>query len=368
MKLRRFEMERWQSAYEHVVRFNLSESGVQPLPLTDLVNEEDLKKLLSSPMEYAETRGSMELRRAIAEMYPGCESDNVLVTTGTSEANFLASVGLMDKGSRVVTVLPNYMQVWGLAVSLGCRVEVLRLREDEGWQPSEEEVKRVIDKDAVAVSLSNPNNPTGICLREESRKAIIDAADEAGAWILADEVYRGAEREVEPTPSFWGEYERVLVTSGLSKAFGLPGLRVGWICGPQEMIRELWSLHDYTTIALSKLSEALAVAALSRRRDFLLARTRDIIKRNFPYLEAFVERTRLSWIPPEAGAIAFLRYPWGISSEDLAKLALSRDILLVPGSHFHEEGHLRLGFGMETDMLEGGLRALEAVFQEVSSQ
>jgi aspartate/methionine/tyrosine aminotransferase len=319
-------------------------------------------------MGYAETRGSPELREAISSLYPECGPENILVTTGTSEANFLAALGTMERDARVVTVLPNYMQVWGLATSLGCRVEVLRLREEAGWQPLEEDVKEVIGRDTLAVSLSNPNNPTGIRLTDESRKAIVDAASDAGAWILSDEVYRGAERDGEMTRSFWSEHDRVLVTSGLSKAFGLPGLRVGWICGPQEAIDELWSLHDYTTIALSKVTEALGTLALARRRDQLISRARDIIRRNFPYLEAFVERAGLSWVPPEAGAIAFIGYPWRMPSEELARMALARDILIVPGSHFHEEGHIRLGFGMETDMLEGGLRMLEALLQEVAGR
>ncbi|MFQ5837288.1 MAG: aminotransferase class I/II-fold pyridoxal phosphate-dependent enzyme [Thermoplasmata archaeon] len=365
MKLHRFEMERWQSTHEHGVRFNLSESGVEPVSLGEFLAEEDLKALLRSSLGYAETKGSEDLRRAIADLYAGCGPENVLVTTGTAEANLLVALHTVDRGSRVVTILPNYMQMWGLAASIGREVGVLRLREERGWQPDEEDVKEEVHRKTDVISFSNPNNPTGACLSGESRGAILDAAREADAWILSDEVFRGAERQGGLTDTLWGEYEKVLVTSSLSKAFGLPGLRLGWICGPEDAIEELWSLHDYTTIALSKIVEALGTLALVRWRDKLLSRARGFIRGNFPLIQAFVEGSGLAWIPPRAGAIAFIRYPSRIPSEDLAKRALDKDVLVVPGVHFQDEGYLRVGFGMETGMLEGGLELLEALFQEV---
>ncbi len=347
------------------MRFNLAESGVEPMRLVDLLREEDLRDLLHSPLGYSETRGSEQLRGAIASLYPGCEPDNVLVTTGSAEANFLASLGTMERGAPVVAVLPNYAQVWGLARSLGCDVKELRLIEERGWQPLEEDVKESVLRGTQAIVFSNPNNPTGTRLTEDSRRAIIDAASEEDAWILSDEVYRGAERGGDLTLTFWGEYSKVLVTSGVSKAFGLPGLRLGWVCGPREMIEELWSFHDYTTIAISKITETLGTLVMTHWREKLWSRARDVIRRNFPIVRSFVERTGLMWTPPEAGAIALLKYPWQISSMELADMALKKGVLLVPGSHFLEEGYLRLGFGSDLETLEGGLGRVEALFREV---
>lgn len=363
----RFEMERWQSTYERGVKFNLSESGIEPITLRELLDEEEVRAILKLPLGYAETRGSEHLRSVIASLYEDCGPENILATTGTSEANFLAALGTMGRGSRVVTILPNYMQVWGIARFLGCEVEELRLREEAGWQPDEEDVKGSVRPGTRAIALSNPNNPTGARLTEESRRAINDAASEADAWIISDEVYRGAERKGDLSPTLWGEYENVLVTSGLSKAFGLPGLRLGWICGPRDIIEELWSIHDYTTIAINKITEAVGALVLARWREKLWARGREIIRRNFPLLREFVERTGLAWVPPEAGAIAFLRYPWEMPSIELAKRALQRDVLLVPGSQFREEGYLRVGFGMDSEVLERGLARLESLFEEVDA-
>ncbi len=361
-------MERWQSTFEQAAEYNLSESGVEPLPLAELMDEGELRALLWSPLVYEETQGAEPLRRAIASLYPGAEPENVLVTTGSSEANFLAALGTMERGAGAVAILPNYMQVWGIAHGLGCDVQEVALREERGWQPDEEEVKRAMEGDPRAVSFSNPNNPTGVRLTEASRGALVDAAADAEAWLLADEVYRGAERDGQLTPSLWEATERVLVTAGFSKAFGLPGLRLGWVCGPEETIRRLWALHDYTTIAATTLSTALGAVILSHWRETLWDRARDIIRRNFPLVKAFVAATECTWTPPEAGAIAFLRYPWSLPSEAVAQRAMEEEVLVVPGAHFHREGHLRLGFGMERATLEAGLRRLEALAEELARE
>lgn len=361
-------MERWQSTFEQAVEYNLAESGVEPLPLGDLLDKEELRALLQAPLAYEATQGAEPLRRSIASLYPGAGPENVLVTTGSSEANFLATLGTLERGAGAVAVLPNYMQVWGVARGLGCDVREVSLREDLGWQLDEEELKRAAEGDPQAISFSNPNNPTGVRLTEASREALVDAAADAEAWLLADEVYRGAERDDRLTPTLWGAYERVLVTAGFSKAFGLPGLRLGWVCGPQDAIERLWSLHDYTTIAATTLSTALGTVILSRGREKLWDRARAIIRRNFPLVEAFVAATDCAWVPPEAGAIAFLRYPWPHPSEAVAERALKREVLVVPGAHFGHEGCLRLGFGMEQTLLEAGLERLEALAQELARE
>ncbi len=358
-------MERWQSAHEHYVGANLSESGVEPISLGELLDEREVRDLLRYPLGYAETRGSQGLREAIASLYPECGPENILVTTGTSEANLLVTLGTLERNAQAVTVLPNYLQVWGLAKSLGCSVHVLPLRDRSGWQPDLEEAKEVITPGTQAISVCNPNNPTGVRLSSQSTQTILDLASDADAWILSDEVYRGAEREGDLTPSFWGRHEKVLVTSGLSKAFGLAGLRLGWICGPQDMIEQLWSIHDYTTIAVTKVTEVLGTLAVAEWREGLWSRARKTLRHNFPVLKDFVARNELRWVPPEAGAIAFLRYPWKLPSTKVAAAALQRDVLVVPGSYFRQDGYLRVGYGMSMETLEEGLGRLEATFREL---
>lgn len=357
-------MERWQSVWERQVGVNLSESGVEPVALQDLMHQEDLEALLRQPLGYAETRGSEELRGRVASLYPRCGPENVLITTGTAEANLLMALATAERGSPFVSVLPNYMQVWGLATSWAKPVP-LHLGEDRAWQPGPEAVKEAIGPGTTAISLSHPNNPTGIPLTDDSRRSLLDAAEDRGAWLLADEVYRGAERVGPETPTFWGTRDEVLVASGLSKALGLPGLRLGWILGPADFVDRLWALHDYTTIAPNGLTDLLGRRILGSWRVTLLERTRSILRRNFPALESFVLRNRLQWVPPRAGAIAFLRYSWEIPSFELAERARDAGVLIVPGTHFRKEGYLRLGYGMERAVLERGLGILQGVFDEV---
>ncbi len=365
MKIPPFEMERWQSTWEDRVRVNLAESGVEPLALAELMGEDDLREALRTPLGYAETQGSEALREAVASLYPGCRPENVLVTAGSSEANFLSVLATVEKGASFVAVLPNYMQVWGLAQSWG-RAVPLRLREERSWQLDPEEVKTTVGPGTTSISLSHPNNPTGAAVSTEGRHALLDAAADVGAWVLSDEVYRGAERVGEATPTLWGAGERVLVTSGLSKAYGLPGLRLGWVCGPADLVERLWALHDYTTIAISTLADVLGRRVLGPWREKLLRRAQAILRRNFPVLESFVEENGLQWVPPQAGAISFLRYPWKVPSLEIAQRARDAGVLIVPGAHFREEGYLRIGYGMEEEALKEGLSLLQTVFNQVA--
>ncbi len=293
MKLTPFEMERWQSTYEHRVRFNLSESGVNPLSLDELLelSGHDLRSLGDLHLGYGQSNGSDQLRQLIAAMYPGAQVDNVLVTVGGAEANFATFWQLMEPGEKAAVMLPNYMQVPGLLANFRAEALPFHLREETGWQPDLEELRAALDRGARFVLVTNPNNPTGRSLAPEARDRIVELAALHGAWILADEVYQGAEVTGVETLSFWGTYDRVLVTNSLSKAYGLPGLRIGWVVGPEDVVAELWSRTDYTTITPASLSDRLACLALEpSTRARILKRTRGIIRNNLGTLRASIDR------------------------------------------------------------------------------
>jgi len=223
MKIETFEMERWQSQWENVVEYNLAESGVDPLTVEELLGgPEAVQELGRRQMLYNQGNGTPELRDLIAAIYPDAKRENVLVTHGTCEANYLATWRLVSPGDEVVVMLPNYMQIWGLARGFGGRVTPFHLREDRGWAPDLDELNRVVSPRTRLIAVCNPNNPTGSVLSEAAMNEIVAVARRAGAWLLADEVYQGAERSGETTPSFWGRYEKVIVNNGLSKAYGLP--------------------------------------------------------------------------------------------------------------------------------------------------
>jgi hypothetical protein len=199
----------------------------------------------------------------------------------------------------------------------------------------------------------------------------VAAARRHGAWILADEVYRGAERDGQETTTLWGSYDRLLVTGGLSKAYGLPGLRIGWVVGPAATATELWGRKDYLTISPGALSDRLARTALRPEvRARILVRTRGILNANYPVLEEWVRRrgSLFRLVPPRAGAIAFLRYEWPVSSTELVtRLREEQSVLVVPGDHFGMDGFLRVGFGNEPEDLREGLARMDAVLDRLPS-
>jgi aspartate/methionine/tyrosine aminotransferase len=369
MKIEPFKMERMQSTWEKVVTYDLSESGVHPIPLGELISQEELDELLSLELGYCQTNGTPELRKTISRLYPGSNPDQILVTNGSSEANFILIWSNIEPGDEVLFMLPNYMQMWGLLRGFGASVKPYYLREELSWAPDLEELKNLVTKKTKMIVVTNPNNPTGAILSEEAMKTITELAEGADAWILSDEVYQGAELEGEPTPSFYGKYDKAIVVNGLSKAYGLPGLRMGWIIAPEDFIKKTWSYHDYTTISPSILSDRLAQLALSsENKEKIRQRTQGILKSNFPILESwFKEKNGLfEFIPPRAGAIVFVRYNLEINSTELVnKLIHEKSVLVVPGDHFEIDHFLRIGFGEKEKKLLEALELIGETLNEV---
>ena len=348
-----------QSQWEHRVRYDLSESGVEALTLEEITR--DQKELMRTRLGYAEGTGREETRALVAGFHPGSEAANVVITTGTSEANFIALSTLVATGDEVVVVMPNYMQLHGIAHGLGARVREVWLREERGWTVDLDALRAAVTERTKAICVCTPNNPTGQILSAGEIAAIVRIADSRGAWIIADEVYRGAERSGEESPSFSGRGERVIVTGGLSKVYGLPGLRIGWIVAPRERVEAALEMKDYTTIAPATISEALAQIALERRKQ-LLERARFLLNERWPLLEEWASRRsrELHWTAPAAGAICFFSYQYPIDSMDFVdRLIRDYSTMIVPGIQFRAERHLRIGFGMAPRILTSGLAAID---------
>lgn len=201
---------------------------------------------------------------------------------------------------------------------------------------------------------------------------LIRVARKANAWLLVDEIYRGAEVRDSITPTFWGRYDKLLITSGLSKAFGLPGLRIGWIVAPAKTIAQLCRYRDYTTLTPTFLSDRLARVVMEpARREQVLERTRTIIRRNLPRLESWIRSHRdiLTYIPPVAGAITFFRYKLPISSAALFdRLRKERSVLITPGDHFGAGRYIRVGFGYDVDYTLRGLAQVDTTFEELKKK
>ncbi|HYT76542.1 MAG TPA: aminotransferase class I/II-fold pyridoxal phosphate-dependent enzyme [Vicinamibacterales bacterium] len=374
MKLEPFALERFQSIWENRVAWNVAESGVHPLRVSELIDSAELHDaLMEQTLGYPQTNGTAELREAIAAIYPGATPDHVQVTNGGSEANCILLMKLVEPGDEIVFMTPNYLQASGLARALGAIVRPWTLREAaadrtadrdhpersgpaDRWTLDLDELERLVTPKTRAILLCNPNNPTGARLDAAALDRICNIAATVGAWVIDDEIYRGAEREADDTPTVWGRYDRAIVSSGLSKAFGLPGLRIGWVAGPPALIADLWAVHDYTTIAPGAINDRLARIALTQR-DKLLARTRMIVRTNYPLVKRWIDKQGgLSHIAPEAGAIVFVRHTHPFRSSELAeRLRDERGVLVVPGDYFDMDGYLRIGFGADPEYLESAL-------------
>lgn len=370
MKIPKFEMERMQSTWENVVEMDLSESGVRPVTLGELVEMGlDLEAIVRMPLGYSQSNGTIPLRETLAAHYPGASPDDIEVTNGTSEANYLAALALVREGDEVAFETPNYMQLGGVPQSLGAKVNRFRLRLERDWEPDWEEFERAVNARTRLVYVSNPNNPTGAVLSEEAMRRIVARCDAVGAYLLADEVYQGAEIHDRRTPSFWGMSDRVIVTSGLSKAYGIPGVRIGWLVGPKGFAAECWEQHDYLTICPGKISDAVArVAVRPENRDRLYARTRAILQESLPILRRWVEDFAgfLDFREPRAGAICLVRYGSATPSQELAeRIRVNQSVLIVPGAQLGLEGFLRIWMGAKPDFLGEGLRRIAVELRHV---
>ena len=361
-----FQMERYQSLYWHDVEYDLSESGVLPMSIRELFGPTaDAESFLSSTLGYPLSEGSPETRAAIADWYPGASVDNVTVVNGGSEANLLTLWTLLKPKARLAFMTPNYMQGWGLGRHFGRDTDTFRLRlRGDRWELDLHALDRAVTSSTRVIMVCNPNNPTGHVLTDPEMDAIVAAADRVGAWIVADEIYRGAELDTDETsPTFWGRYDKVVITSGLSKAFAMPGLRVGWIVAPADLITKIWEHHDYTTLTPNSISDRLAGFAMQPFvRENILARTRVIMRGNYPAIDEWLRSHAdiFRWARPTAGAIVYAQHVLPLSGAALVeRIRTDRSVLLVPGSMFGIGKGIRIGFGFDIDHTMEGLARVD---------
>jgi aspartate/methionine/tyrosine aminotransferase len=369
-----FEMERMMSRFEQDVEYNLSESGVHPLRLRELLQDDPalLETMLSTELNYPHVNGIPELRDNIAALYEGAAPENVLVTVGAIEANYLTLRTLLDAGDGIAIMLPNYMQVWGVAKNHALKISTFNLRQEAGWALDAGEIAAAVTAETRLIAVCNPNNPTGHILTRPEMEIIVNAAERVGAWILADEVYAGVERLTdEQTPSFYGLYDKVIAVGSMSKAYGLPGLRLGWAVAPATLIDDIWARHEYIALSATMLSNKLAALALSPAiRPRVIARARKYIRRGYPVLEKWMESNGgiFSLTPPQAAAIAFVGYDLDVNSTTLTeRLRAEKGVLIVPGDHFGIDHFVRISFGLPHDYLTAALDRIQELILELRS-
>lgn len=380
MRIEQFGVEEWMNAYEMTAKYNIAETCVESLTVEELLSlsgniEGSLDEICSIKLTYGEIPGSAELRRYIASLYGRMNEEHILVTQGGIGANFLAQFSLIEPQDSVISVYPTYQQLYSVPKAFGAQVYLWQLRPENGFLPDVEELKAIAKsaKNLKMICLNNPNNPTGALMDENFIKEVIEIADSFGAYVLCDEVYRGLEHETgNITPSIVDLYERGISTGSMSKVFSLAGLRLGWIAGPIEVIKECFLHRDYTTISCGRIDDYLAVVAL-KNRDRILERNRKIIQENLAILTSWIEKEdHVSWVPPKAGTTAFLNFgEYDISSRDFCRRLLNETgAFLVPGSAFGPEfeGWARIGFACDSEVLRKGLDCISAFLRKLEGE
>lgn len=366
MQITPFGVEIWMNAYETTCTYNLAETCVHSLTIAELLalagrNSNDLSALLPMQLTYGAIEGSLHLRTAISRLYTRQTPENMLVTHGTIGANALVHQALIGPGDRVVSIVPTYQQHTAIPASLGAEVIELPLLAKDAYLPDLARL-RSLARGAKLIALTNPNNPTGALMGRDMLEQIATIARAEGAWVLCDEVYRGTEQSGDAiTPSIADIYEKGISTAGMSKAFSLAGLRLGWVCAPHDVLQAVSIHRDYNTISVGMLDDHFATIAL-QNADRILARSRAIVRRNLGILDDWVQATPgLSYVRPQAGTTAMLAYGLDMTSRDFCKSLLTdTGVMFVPGDVFGMEGQVRIGYACATDVLQTGLAQVGA--------
>jgi aspartate/methionine/tyrosine aminotransferase len=352
MQIRDFLLERYYGLYEFTTRHQLSASDCEALTVSEVLElaGTPAEALLDQRLGYTETRGDPALRDAIAACYPGCDADDVLVFNAPQEAVFLAMHAVLAPGDRAVVMTPCYQSLKEVARSIGADVVEWDVVETEsGWRLDLDALDEMLRPGTRLLVTNAPHNPTGLLPAADEWRRIGELVRERGVRWFSDEMYRGlAPPALELTPGA-SLVEGGLSLWGLSKSFGLPGLRIGWLaCRDRAMLAAIERLKDYTSICTNALGETVAVAAL-RARDEIIGRNRDLIASNTARMNEFVSRHagHLAWIPPTAGPVALARLRGGLSATDHAEtVRVEGGALLVPATLFdYTDRHLRIGLG-----------------------
>ncbi len=362
MNLEEFRLERIQSLYENEVQHNLSDSGVHPYKLGEILTDEELSQIQDIELGYGWTNGTPALRQAIAHLYKNRDESHVVVTNGSAEANLILVMSQLSAGDEILVVVPNYLQIWGFAKALGVRVKEVSLAADREWSLDLNGLESAITSKTKLITLCNPNNPTGALLSQAEQERLIGLADANNIMLHVDEIYRGSELDHDEPPSFADLSPKVFVSAGMSKSLALPGLRVGWLLGPAEDIYQAWSAKDYASITTSAVSEFISTRVLepSRRRQ-VLDRSKRILRENRQYLTDWIQqRDWCHYVPPKAGGMGFIQYDLPVSADTLTEtLRTDYSVLTLSGTVFGLDGYVRLGIGSPKHHIEAGLKALE---------
>ena len=333
-----FRLDTYFSRWEFTARYHLTASDAQTLPMMELLalaDDEGRERWETLQLGYTETYGSAVLRQAIASTYDNIGAEHVVCFAGASEAIYLAMQALLDSGDHAVVLTPNYQTAETTPLSI-CAVTGVALRAEDEWALDVDAIESALRPNTRLVSVNFPNNPTGAIPEETAWRRLAQLCEDRGIVLFSDEVYRGLELAPQkPAAQAADLSATALSLNVMSKAYGLPGLRIGWIaCRDRVVLDRLERAKHYTSICNSAPSEILAIIAL-RARERILARNRAIVSANLPVFDAFFARFHdlFDWRPPQGSCVAFPGYVGDEGVEAMcAELVEQEGVLLLPAS------------------------------------
>lgn len=372
MKIKDFGVEIWMNLYENNCEYNLAETCVESLTVEELLDisgnkQEIINEILGMQLNYGDIEGSDRLRKGISGLYKNIDIENITITHGAIGANALTIFALVEPGDRVISVLPTYQQHYSIPEAFGADMKILQLKPENNFLPDLDELRSYINDKTKLICINNPNNPTGALMDEEFLKEIVEIAKSCGAYVLCDEAYRGLSHEKESfTASIADLYEKGVSTASMSKTFSLAGLRLGWVVGPTDFIKEVNKRRDYNTISCGKIDDRLAAVAIENKEK-ILKRNLKIVRNNIEILDKWVAKEPLiSYVRPKAGTTAFLKYDIDMPSEEFCvKLLEEKGVMLVPGKALDMEGYLRIGYAYSPKVIEAGLEKMSEFLREI---
>ncbi len=350
MDIRPFALERFYERWEFRAELMLSSSDCESLSVGDLLAlEPDARERLEGMrLGYTEVAGSAELRAAVASRYELAQPDDVLTLAAAEEGIFTAYHALLGPGDHVVVEAPCYGAAIEVARSTGAEVSLWKRRYEDGWAHDLAELERLLQSNTKLVYINSPHNPTGTPMAPATYARLLDIVREHALVLFSDEVYRGLEHDPgERLPAACDLYSGAISLGTVSKAYGLPGLRIGWLaCRDPDLLARVRDLKLYTTICSSAPSELLLALAL-RHAEPIVERNRRLVLANLPLLDAFLARQEdlFEWVRPTAGPVGFPRVSGDFDVQSWCEqIAEHAGVLLLPGAVYDEPRHVRLGF------------------------
>ena len=350
MKIEEFKLERYFAKHETHAKYVLGASDCESFAVNEILTEKELSDLQSFRLGYSEAQGNMHLRKEIATLFKNVSYEDVVVAV-PQESIFIAMNALLSPGDKVIVQVPCYQSLCAVPKAIGCNVVTwspVTIKNQWYWDTNF--LKENVDKATKLIVVNSPHNPTGYLFTRKEYKEIIDIAKEKNCYVFSDEMYRFLEYQKENRLPIGSDvYEKCISLSGLSKTFGLGGLRIGWLSTRDKaLLRRVIEFKDYTTLSNSALSEFVALAAL-KKKEKLLSRNMNIIENNLKMLDEFFKRhtDKFIWLRPNAGPIAFVKTKFKENIDNFCEdLVNKKEVMLTPGTKFdYGNQYFRLGFG-----------------------